>query len=100
MSAAEFLPYATDNVNTLSYFLTEAAGEVDEERYPGELANVTIMGATADHIVGASRDAGIDLDPPSAVKADYDRAIATGHGPHAWTSQFEVIKTSSGTPPS
>lgn len=97
--AAEFLPYATDNFNTLSYFLTEAAREIDEGRYPGELANVTMMGATADHIVRASRDAGIDLDLPSAVKAHYDRAIATGHGRYAWTSLFEVIKKPDRRPP-
>lgn len=34
----------------------------------------TMMGATADHIVSASTDAGIDVGLPSAVKAQYDRA--------------------------
>lgn len=92
VSAETFMPYAADNFNTISSYLTDAAQNVDEGRHPGELANVTMMGATADHIVDASTDAGIDIGLPSAVKAQYDRAIAAGHGVNSWTSLFEVIK--------
>jgi 3-hydroxyisobutyrate dehydrogenase-like beta-hydroxyacid dehydrogenase len=51
-----------------------------------------MMGATADHIVTASRDAGIDTALPEAVKSLYDRAIAAGRGKESWTALSEVIR--------
>jgi 3-hydroxyisobutyrate dehydrogenase-like beta-hydroxyacid dehydrogenase len=92
VSAETFMPYAAELFNTVSSYLTDAARNVDEGHHPGDLANVTMMGATADHIVGASTDAGIDVGLPGAVKAQYDRAIAAGHSADGWTSLFEVIK--------
>jgi 3-hydroxyisobutyrate dehydrogenase-like beta-hydroxyacid dehydrogenase len=92
VSAAEFLPYAVDNVSALSYYLGDAARDIDTGRYPGEGGNVTMMGATAEHIVGSSLSAGIDAALPSAVKSLYDRAIAAGHGRDSWTSLIEVVR--------
>jgi 3-hydroxyisobutyrate dehydrogenase-like beta-hydroxyacid dehydrogenase len=53
-----------------------------------------MMGATADHIVAASTEAGLDAVLPEAVKSLYDRAIAAGHGSDNWTSLYEVITRS------
>ncbi|HEY4418664.1 MAG TPA: NAD(P)-binding domain-containing protein [Pseudonocardia sp.] len=92
VSAAEFLPYAVDNVEGLAYFLGDAAREIDAGRYPGDGANVTMMGATADHIVGSSLRAGIDAGLPAAVKSLYDRGVAAGHGRDSWTSLIEVVR--------
>jgi 3-hydroxyisobutyrate dehydrogenase-like beta-hydroxyacid dehydrogenase len=92
VSAKSFVPYAVDNFNSISSYLAEAAKHMDEGRHPGELANVTMMGATAHHIVEASAEAGIDIGLPAAVKAHYDRAIAAGRGKESWTSLFEVIR--------
>jgi 3-hydroxyisobutyrate dehydrogenase-like beta-hydroxyacid dehydrogenase len=50
-----------------------------------------MMGATADHIVGASTEAKLDLALPQAVESLYDRAIAAGHGGSTWSSLYEVI---------
>ncbi|GAB3495867.1 hypothetical protein GCM10027521_45380 [Amycolatopsis cihanbeyliensis] len=91
--AETFQPYAVEFMDTLSSSLTDSAREIDQRSYPGELANVTMMGATAGHILGAGEDAGIDLAPPTAVKGHYDRAIAAGHGRSGWTSLYEVIRT-------
>ena len=92
VSAAEFLPYAVSNFDTVSMFLAEAAGAIDEGSYPGAAATATMMGATADHIASASRNAGIDPGLPDAVKAQYDRAIAEGHGGSGWASLIEAIR--------
>lgn len=92
VSAETFMRYAAGNFDLVSSFLAEIARNVDEGHHPGELASVTMMGATADHIVGASADAGIDVGLPGAVKAQYDRAIAAGHGADSFTSLIEVIK--------
>ncbi|WP_020672921.1 NAD(P)-dependent oxidoreductase [Amycolatopsis nigrescens] len=92
VAAETFQPYAVALFDEMSFFLDGTGRQLDNGDYPGELGNAAMMGATADHIVGASEDAGIDLVLPKAVKAHYDRAIAAGHGKDHWTSLFEVIK--------
>jgi 3-hydroxyisobutyrate dehydrogenase-like beta-hydroxyacid dehydrogenase len=91
VSARDFLPYARDTVNSIAFYLEETAREIDERRYPGDDANAAMMGATADHIVAASRDAGIDTALPEAVKSLYDRAVAAGRGKESWTVLSEVV---------
>jgi 3-hydroxyisobutyrate dehydrogenase-like beta-hydroxyacid dehydrogenase len=91
--AAEFLPEAFDTVTAIPAMAgDETAKQLDSGVYPGDLSTVLMMGATADHIVEASRAAGIDLTLPLAVQSHYDRAVAAGHGADSWTSLFEVIK--------
>ncbi|MFD5244235.1 NAD(P)-dependent oxidoreductase [Amycolatopsis sp. NPDC058340] len=92
VSVEKFVPYAKDNFKTIDYYLDAAAEQIEKGDHPGDDANVTMMGATADHIVQASRDAGVDLALPEAIKSHYDRAIAAGHGRSSWTSLFEIIK--------
>jgi 3-hydroxyisobutyrate dehydrogenase-like beta-hydroxyacid dehydrogenase len=89
--AQEFLSRAAPGED-VAVFLPAAAHAVDEGSYPGELANVIMMGATADHVVGANRSAGLDTALPDAVKSLYDRAIARGHGRDGWASLIEVIR--------
>jgi 3-hydroxyisobutyrate dehydrogenase-like beta-hydroxyacid dehydrogenase len=91
--AQEFLSRAAPG-DDVAVFLPAAARAVDEGKYPGELANVIMMGATADHVVGANRSAGLDTALPDAIKSLYDRAIARGHGRDGWASLIEVIRKS------
>jgi hypothetical protein len=69
----------------------ETAQALDSGVHPGDLSTVVMMGATADHMVGAGTAAGIDLALPHAIKSHHDRAIAAGHGRDNGTSLFEVI---------
>ncbi|MGQ0842250.1 NAD(P)-dependent oxidoreductase [Actinokineospora sp.] len=94
VSAAEFLPYAVAIADSVSVYLNDAARDIDDGHYPGDLANVTMMGATADHIAHTSAAAGIDVQLPNAVQAQYNRAIAEGHGTSGFASLFEVVKKS------
>jgi hypothetical protein len=91
--AREFLSRAAPG-DDVAVLLPDAARAVDEGNYPGELANVLMMGATADHVVGANRSAGLDTALPDAIKSLYDRAIARGHGRDGWASLVEVIRKS------
>jgi 3-hydroxyisobutyrate dehydrogenase-like beta-hydroxyacid dehydrogenase len=91
--AQEFLSRAAPGEDVAA-LLPAAARAADEGRYPGELANVLMMAATADHVVGANRSAGLDTALPDAVKSLYDRAIARGHGRDGWASLIEVIRNS------
>jgi 3-hydroxyisobutyrate dehydrogenase-like beta-hydroxyacid dehydrogenase len=91
VSAADFASYAVDNFNSLSMYVAGAARNIDSGEHPGDLANVTMMGATADHIVGASRELGVDAQLPKAVQAQYHRAVKDGHGRSSWTSLVEGL---------
>lgn len=91
VAAADFASYVVDNFNSLSMYVADAARNIDSGEHPGDLANVTMMGATADHIVGASRELGVDAQLPEAVQAQYRRAIKDGHGRSSWTSLIEGL---------
>ncbi|TCO58263.1 NAD(P)-dependent oxidoreductase [Actinocrispum wychmicini] len=91
VSAADFASFAVDNFNSLSMYVADAARNIDSGEHPGDLANVTMMGATADHIVGASRELGVDPRLPEAVQAQYERAVKDGHGKSSWTSLIEGL---------
>jgi 3-hydroxyisobutyrate dehydrogenase-like beta-hydroxyacid dehydrogenase len=89
--AREFLERAAPGEDA-AMFLPDAARAVDEGEYPGELANVLMMGATADHVVAANHSMGLDTALPEAIKSLYDRAVARGHGRDGWASLIEVIR--------
>jgi 3-hydroxyisobutyrate dehydrogenase-like beta-hydroxyacid dehydrogenase len=91
VSAKELMPYVRDTIGLAATFAEETGRHVDERSYPGDLSTVTMMGATADHIVAASAAGGLDTALPEAVRSLYARAIAAGHGKDNWTSLYEVI---------
>lgn len=66
--------------------------QIDSGQYPGDLSTTTMMGASADHVVRASEDTGVDLTLPRAIQEYYRRAIAAGHGKDNWTSLIESIR--------
>ncbi|EIE99151.1 NAD(P)-dependent oxidoreductase [Saccharomonospora glauca] len=86
-----FAPYATEMFDMMPYFLKGVAEQLERGEYPGDGATATMMGATADHIVGASDAAGIDATLPRAVQSYYHRVLAAGHGKDGWPSLYEVI---------
>ncbi len=92
ITAERYAPYLADISASLSMYVDEMVKHVDSGEHPGDLANVTMMGATAAHVLGASESAGIDAAVPGAVKALYDRAIAAGHGKDSFTALINVIR--------
>ncbi|MEU1217087.1 NAD(P)-dependent oxidoreductase [Streptomyces sp. NPDC005791] len=65
---------------------------LDAGEHPGDLSTVTMMGATADHIVETSTSLGLDLALPQAVRAHYLQAIKDGHGSDNWTRIIDSIR--------
>lgn len=66
--------------------------QIDAGEHPGDGSNVTMMGATADHIRETSEIVGIDTALPGAVQAHYHRAIADGGGADGWTRILDGIR--------
>ncbi|MBG6066990.1 NAD(P)-dependent oxidoreductase [Micromonospora ureilytica] len=96
MKAAEALPELLASAESIGAILR--AGEetpgaaLDAGEHPGELSTVTMMGATADHIVETSTTLGLDLALPLAVRAHYRQAIENGHGGDNWTRIIDSIR--------
>ncbi|TCP56442.1 3-hydroxyisobutyrate dehydrogenase-like beta-hydroxyacid dehydrogenase [Tamaricihabitans halophyticus] len=93
--AEDFVPEAITTLDDTSAMLgshDDLRAALSQRQYPGELSTVTMMGATADHIVAASTEAGIDTALPRAVQSHYQRAISAGHGQDGWASLYEVIR--------
>ncbi|WP_330172113.1 NAD(P)-binding domain-containing protein [Streptomyces sp. NBC_01498] len=96
MRAAEALPELLASADSIGDILR--AGEenpgaaLDAGNHPGDLSTVTMMGATADHIVGTSTALGLDLALPLAVRAHYRQAIGNGHGGDHWTRIIDSIR--------
>ncbi|MES5820684.1 NAD(P)-binding domain-containing protein [Streptomyces sp. RG80] len=96
LKAQEVLPELLSSADSIGDMLR--AGEenpgaaLDAGEHPGDLSTVTMMGATADHIVETSTSLGLDLALPLAVQAHYRRAIEDGHGGDNWTRIIDGIR--------
>jgi 3-hydroxyisobutyrate dehydrogenase-like beta-hydroxyacid dehydrogenase len=91
----DFLPDSLETVTGIPAMLRsgeDLATQLESGVHPGSLSTVTMMGATADHILGTCEATGVDTQLPRAVKSHYDRAIAAGHGSSNWTALYELIK--------
>jgi hypothetical protein len=71
--------------------------EIETGEHPGHLSTVTMMGATADHIVAASDAAGVDRGLPAAVQAYYTWARDHGHGGDNWTRIIDAMRPQGGS---
>ncbi|MBB5954916.1 3-hydroxyisobutyrate dehydrogenase-like beta-hydroxyacid dehydrogenase [Saccharothrix tamanrassetensis] len=92
VSAAQFAPYLKDNAQSITMYFEETISNIDRGQYPGDLANILMMGASADHVVGASEATGVDAELPKAIQSLYRRGIAAGHGRDNWTALYNVVK--------
>lgn len=90
ITAEAFLPEVFQLFQTIPAMIAadgvdRLGARIDAGEHPGERSNVTMMGATADHIRAASEAAGIDPSLPRTVLAHYRRAIDHGNGSDGWT---------------
>ncbi|MFJ8924067.1 NAD(P)-dependent oxidoreductase [Streptomyces sp. NPDC102415] len=96
MKAEESLPELLSTADTLSGILRAGderpGAALDAGEHPGDLSTVTMMGATADHIVETSTSLGLDPALPLAVQSHYRHAIEDGHGNDNWTRIIDRIR--------
>jgi 3-hydroxyisobutyrate dehydrogenase-like beta-hydroxyacid dehydrogenase len=71
--------------------------QIEAGEHPGHLSTVTMMGATADHIVAASEAVGVDTGLPAAVQAYYTWARENGHGSDNWTRIIDAMRPQDGS---
>ncbi|WP_020017818.1 NAD(P)-dependent oxidoreductase [Promicromonospora sukumoe] len=70
----------------------DTAAQLEAGEHPGHLSTVTMMGATADHVVAASEAVGVDTGLPAAVRAYYTWAREHGHGADNWTRIIDAMR--------
>ncbi|MFE7506095.1 NAD(P)-dependent oxidoreductase [Promicromonospora sp. NPDC057488] len=70
----------------------DTAAQLEAGEHPGHLSSVTMMGATADHVVAASEAVGVDTGLPAAVQAYYTWAREHGHGGDNWTRIIDAMR--------
>lgn len=70
--------------------------QLEAGEHPGHLSTITMMGATADHIVAASDAGGVDRGLPAAVQAYYTWAREHGHGGDNWTRIIDAMRPQDG----
>lgn len=96
MKAEGSLPELLSTADTLSGILRAGderpGAALDAGEHPGDLSTVTMMGATADHIVETSASLGLDPALPLAVQSHYRHAIEDGHGNDNWTRIIDRIR--------
>lgn len=101
ISATAFIPEALQTLTGIGPILSvggDLGRQLDEHDHPGDLSTVTMMGATAEHILQTSRSAGVDTALPAAVLAHYRTAIDDGHGGDNWTRIIDGIRRGDGDP--
>ncbi|OEV03220.1 NAD(P)-dependent oxidoreductase [Streptomyces oceani] len=94
----ELLPAADSLGDILRSGEDTPGAALDAEEHPGDLSTVTMMGATANHIVDTSTSLGLDLALPLAVRSHYRRAYEHGHGGDNWTRIIDSIRAGTETP--
>ncbi|MFC8527512.1 NAD(P)-dependent oxidoreductase [Nocardia sp. NPDC057227] len=89
--AAEFAPRAAAWISAVTGSLPEIGAKIDSADYAEPFQPLTFTKAALDAIVGASREAGVDLDIIGAVRNLADRQIAAGFGGHSSERMFESL---------
>ncbi|WP_067449900.1 NAD(P)-dependent oxidoreductase [Actinomadura macra] len=98
VSAEQFHPFATMSIASLAEqgpmgYMRVITDEVDSGLSPGDANTLLMQAIGADHIVEASREAGIDTRGPAALKDLFWRAVNMGHGGNGLSSVIEAIRT-------
>lgn len=70
----------------------DTAAELEAGVHPGDLSTITMMGATADHIVTTSDALGVDGALPTAVRSYYTWAREHGFGGDNWTRIIDAMR--------
>ncbi|MGG3572619.1 NAD(P)-binding domain-containing protein [Bacillus gobiensis] len=92
ITAEEFLPYASKTVSSLPQFLEFYTTRLDAGEHPGDVDRLAMGLASVEHIVHATKDAGIDISLPAAILEVFKRGMANGHASDSFTSLIEIFK--------
>lgn len=95
--AGRFLPFAQETMVELGGdgpmgYLKILAREIEQGVYPGGENNMHMMAVSMEHILHASKDAGLDVTLPAALSEVMNRTVDSGHAADGLGSVYEVIR--------
>ncbi|GAA2608880.1 NAD(P)-binding domain-containing protein [Actinomadura fulvescens] len=93
-----FRPYGAATIGDLASdgpmgFVKILTAEIEKGEYPGELNSLLMQAVSSDHVVEASKAAGLDTGYPTALRDLFWRAVDMGHGADGLGSLYEAIKS-------
>jgi 3-hydroxyisobutyrate dehydrogenase-like beta-hydroxyacid dehydrogenase len=71
---------------------TDLGSRIDRGLHPDDGSSVTMLTASAQHVLAASTAAGVDVALPRAVADYFSKATALGFGGDGWTRVLDVIR--------
>ncbi|QXJ23312.1 NAD(P)-dependent oxidoreductase [Actinomadura graeca] len=97
VSAERFHPFVIRSMATLAEdgpagYVRAITDDVVSGRSRGDDNTLLMQAIGADHIVEASREAGLDTEGPAALRDLFWRAVDRGHGDEGLSSVIEVIR--------
>ncbi|MGW7073367.1 NAD(P)-dependent oxidoreductase [Streptomyces sp. NPDC054855] len=91
LSAADILPYASQNMSGMPEFLSFYSSRIDAGNHEGDVDRLAMGLASMEHVVDTHTDAGVDAALPSAVADLFRRGMAAGHGKDSFSSIVELL---------
>jgi 3-hydroxyisobutyrate dehydrogenase-like beta-hydroxyacid dehydrogenase len=92
VSATTFAPLANRMIAVSTEYVTANAAQVDEGKYPGADATMTVHRAGLQHLVEESEHLGVNAEVPRLFKALADRAVADGHAGSSYAAMIEQFR--------
>ena len=92
VKATTFAPLANRMIVVATEYVTASASQVDEGKYPGDDATMTVHQAAMEHLVEESEHLGINAEIPRLFKALADRAVADGHADSSYAAMIEQFR--------
>lgn len=87
-----FAAVATGHMPFVTSLMADHARHIQDGSYPDDDGTVDVHAAAMEHLVQASKAAGIRTDVPELVKSLLDRASAAGHGGDGIASVTETMR--------
>jgi 3-hydroxyisobutyrate dehydrogenase-like beta-hydroxyacid dehydrogenase len=92
VKATTFAPLANRMINVATEYVTATASQVDEGKYPGADATMTVHQAGIKHLIEESEHLGVNAEIPRLFKALADRAVADGHAESSYAAMIEQFR--------
>lgn len=92
LSAADILPYASQNMTGMPEFLSFYSPRIDAGNHEGDVDRLAMGLASMEHVVDTHTDSGVDAALPSAVADLFRRGMEAGHAADSFSSVVELLR--------
>ncbi|NEB35380.1 NAD(P)-binding domain-containing protein [Streptomyces sp. SID14515] len=91
LTAADILPSAAETADSLAETFAFYAERIDAGVHLGDVDRLAMGLASAEHVLEANADAGVDTALPAAVVDLFRRGVEAGHGTDSFSALVELM---------